>query len=133
MNRAMKGTDHVFSLEPQGLEKMVRDLRRTRLALGDGTKRTYPSEYDPVMKMSKKIVAARDLPAGAVLATSDLALKSPGGDGMQPYELDGVIGATLRQPLAFDMPLTFEHIEVATLKQAPRPYEQLEGAQGLAV
>ena len=27
LNRAMKGTDHAFSLEPQGLRKLVRDLR----------------------------------------------------------------------------------------------------------
>ncbi|NEO49324.1 MAG: N-acetylneuraminate synthase, partial [Moorea sp. SIO4A3] len=32
LNRAMKGTDHAFSLEPTGLRKMVRDLRRTRQA-----------------------------------------------------------------------------------------------------
>ena len=31
-----KGTDHRFSLEPVGLRKLVRDLQRTRLALGDG-------------------------------------------------------------------------------------------------
>ena len=36
LNRAMKGTDHRFSLEPVGLRKLVRDLQRTRLALGDG-------------------------------------------------------------------------------------------------
>ena len=29
LNRAMKGTDHAFSLEPVGLRKMVRDLERT--------------------------------------------------------------------------------------------------------
>ena len=38
LNRAMKGTDHRFSLEPVGLRKLVRDLQRTRLALGDGDK-----------------------------------------------------------------------------------------------
>ena len=27
LNRAMKGTDHAFSLEPTGLRKMVRDLK----------------------------------------------------------------------------------------------------------
>ena len=48
LNRAMKGTDHAFSLEPQGLEKMVRDLKRTRIALGDGTKaRTRASSGRP--------------------------------------------------------------------------------------
>ena len=43
LNRALKGTDHVFSLEPPGLRKLVRDLRRTSVALGDGTKNVIPS------------------------------------------------------------------------------------------
>ena len=67
LNRAMKGTDQAFSLEPQGMEKLVRDLRRTRAALGDGRKRMYQSEAEPATKMGKKLVAARDLPAGHVL------------------------------------------------------------------
>jgi sialic acid synthase len=110
LNRALKGTDHAFSLEPQGLRKLVRDLQRTRLALGDGTKNMYPSEAAPILKMSKKLVAARDLPAGHVLRREDVALKSP-GDGLPPYELDRVVGRTLRHPLAGEMALTFELLE----------------------
>jgi sialic acid synthase len=110
LNRAMKGTDHAFSLEPPGLRKLVRDLRRARLALGDGRKIVHPSEMAPITKMGKKIVAARDLPAGHVLQRDDLALKSP-GDGMPPYELDRVIGRTLRHPLVEEMALTFELLE----------------------
>ena len=110
LNRAQKGTDHVFSLEPQGLRKMVRDLKRARLALGDGTKTTHPSEVAPLTKMSKKIVAARDLPAGHVLGEGDLALKSP-GDGIPPYELERVLGSTLRRPLLEDESVTFELLE----------------------
>ncbi len=110
LNRAMKGTDHAFSLEPQGLRKMVRDLERTRLALGDGTKTMYQSEAAPILKMSKKIVAARDLPAGHRLERQDLALKSP-GDGLPPYELDRLIGRTLRHPVGEEMALTFELLE----------------------
>jgi len=59
LNRAMKGTDHAFSLEPVGLRKLVRDLKRTRVALGTGEKTCYPSEQVPVQKMGKKLVAAR--------------------------------------------------------------------------
>jgi N-acetylneuraminate synthase/sialic acid synthase len=110
LNRAMKGTDHRFSLEPVGLQKMVRDLRRARAAMGDGTKTMYVSESEPISKMSKKIVAARDLPAGHLLRAEDLALKSP-GDGLPPYELERVIGRTLGHPLAADASLTFEHLE----------------------
>jgi len=110
LNRAMKGTDHAFSLEVPGLSRLVRDLRRTHVALGDGTKKMYPSESDPALKMGKKLVAARDLPAGQSLAEDDIALKSP-GDGLPPYELDRFIGRTLRHPVGEDTALTFELLE----------------------
>jgi sialic acid synthase len=110
LNRALKGTDHRFSLEPQGLRKMVRDLRRTRVALGDGTKTMYASETEPIIKMAKKLVAARDLPAGHRLTADDVALKSP-GDGLPPYELDRLVGRTLRHPVREDTSLTFELLE----------------------
>jgi N-acetylneuraminate synthase/sialic acid synthase len=107
LNRAWKGTDHAFSLEPVGLRKMVRDLDRTRLAMGDGAKRVYASEVAPITKMGKKLVAARALPAGHVLAPEDIRLKSP-GDGLPPYELHNVLGSTLLQPLDEDDELTYQ-------------------------
>lgn len=110
-NRAAKGTDHPFSLEPVGLRKLVRDLERVRVALGDGTKRVHASEEGPIVKMSKKLVAARDLPTGHVLGPADVALKSP-GDGLPPHMLDVVIGRTLLRPLKSDDP-----IELAALGQ----------------
>ena len=64
LNHTWKGTDHAFSLEPIGFKKMVRDLQRLRVAMGDGVKRTYDTEVNPLIKMGKKLVAARDLPAG---------------------------------------------------------------------
>ena len=116
LNRAMKGTDHVFSLEPQGLRKLVRDLRRVELALGDGTKNMYPSESEPAMKMAKKLVAATDLPAGHTLREEDVAAKSP-GDGLPPYELERIVGRTLRHPVSADSTLTFELLEEPVLKE----------------
>ena len=110
LNRAWKGTDHAFSLEPVGLRKMVRDLDRTMVALGDGQKKVHPSETSPIMKMGKKIVAARALPSGHLLAFEDLALKSP-GDGLQPYEMDNVIGRSLIQPVSEDDEITFQMLK----------------------
>jgi sialic acid synthase len=111
LNRASKGTDHSFSLEPVGLRKLVRDLQRVRVALGDGAKKVYPSEEGPILKMSKKLVAARDLPTGHVLRPEDVALKSP-GDGLPPHMLEVVIGRTLLRPLRAD-----DTIQLAALGQ----------------
>ena len=107
LNRAMKGTDHSFSLEPVGLKKMVRDLSRARIALGDGIKHTYESEKKPLLKMGKSIVATRDLPEGHVLSSDDLAIKSP-GSGLPPYELEKVLTRRLRKSVAADEMLSWE-------------------------
>ena len=110
LDRVLKGTDHRFSLEPQGLRKMCRDLSRLHVAMGDGTKKIYESEAAPAVKMAKKLVAARDLPAGHVLEPDDVAMKSP-GDGLAPYEFERVIGRRLTRPLIEDEALRFEVLE----------------------
>ena len=47
--RDMYGSDQSASLEPVGLERLVRDIRALNLIMGDCVKRIYPSEI-PVMK-----------------------------------------------------------------------------------
>jgi N-acetylneuraminate synthase/sialic acid synthase len=107
LNRAMKGTDHAFSLEPLGLRKMVRDLERTRRAMGNGVKKVFESEKAPILKMGKSLVVARDLPPGHVLRAEDIVMKSPAG-GIPPFELDKVLGRAIATPLHQDDFLTFE-------------------------
>jgi N-acetylneuraminate synthase/sialic acid synthase len=75
--------------------------------MGDGIKRTYDSEVNPITKMGKKLVAARDLPAGHMIRREDVAIKSP-GDGLQPYEMDKVIGRVTRMALKEDDDITYE-------------------------
>ena len=101
LNRAQKGTDHGFSLEPPGLTKMVRDLRRVKVALGDGEKVMYASEEAPITKMGKSLVAAHDLPKGHVITELDLAMKSPGG-GLPPNELENLCGKVLTVDMSED-------------------------------
>lgn len=113
LNRAWRGTDHAFSLERPGLSKMVRDLERVRAAMGDGVKRTYPSEVAPIYKMSKKLVAARDLEAGTLLTEADIAARSPGDpDALRPFELSKLIGKKLITPLKADQALSWGSVGV---------------------
>jgi sialic acid synthase len=111
LNHAWKGTDHAFSLMPDGMRKLVRDLRRVPVALGDGVKRRLPSEERPLLKMGKKLVAARSLDAGHVLAEDDVAIKSPADGGLPPYELERLVGRRLRRPLAVEENVTLEDLE----------------------
>lgn len=110
LNRTLKGTDHAFSLEPGGLRRVVRDLKRTRIAMGDGAKSAYDSEKVHLHKMGKKLVAVRELPAGHVLSPDDLTFKSP-GDGIPPYELDNLVGKTIRRALKRDEALSLSDLD----------------------
>jgi N-acetylneuraminate synthase/sialic acid synthase len=113
LNRAQRGTDHAFSLEPTGLAKLVRDLRRARLALGDGEKRPLDCEASALAKMGKKLVAACDLESGHVLTREDVAFKSPAG-GLAPSELAKVLGKKLTRSLASEENLDFKDLTDAS-------------------
>ncbi|HXG70636.1 MAG TPA: N-acetylneuraminate synthase family protein [Gemmatimonadaceae bacterium] len=110
LNHTWKGTDHALSLEPTGMQKMIRDLQRVRVALGDDVKRVLPSEAGAIGKMGKKLVASRRLPGGHRLTAADVSIKSP-GDGLAPTELDQVLGRRTRGPLEPDDNITLELLD----------------------
>jgi sialic acid synthase len=116
INHAWKGTDHAFSLMPEGMRKLVRDLQRVPGALGDGVKRPLAIEEGPIRKMGKKLVAARDLVEGHVLTADDIAIKSPADGGLPPYELDRIVGLRLRRPLRHE-----ENVAIADLEPVEEP------------
>lgn len=109
LNRAWKGTDHAFSLAPEGMRRMVRDLHRARMALGSPEKRRLDVEYGPMFKMKKKLVAARVIRAGHVLTREDISIKSP-GDGLPPYQLENLLGKTTRIAISEDQNIRFEDL-----------------------
>ena len=109
LNRSLKGTDHAFSLEPPGLTKLVRDLKRAKLALGDGVKKIYENEIAPITKMSKSIVSKRFLGVGHQLTIEDVEFRSPGG-GLPPSSLDLILGKRLLVPLNEYEPINLDNL-----------------------
>lgn len=110
LNRSWKGTDQSFSLEPEGLRKLIRNLNRIPVLLGSSDKQLLESEKRPLKKMAKTLVAKTDLSAGQILTEADIAIKSPGG-GLPPYELDNLIGKVLIKKLKEDDHILFEDVK----------------------
>ena len=54
LDRAMWGSDQAASVEPTGLQKLVRDIRVVERALGDGVKKVYESELKPMQRLRLK-------------------------------------------------------------------------------
>jgi N-acetylneuraminate synthase len=53
LDRTMWGSDQAASLEPEGLRRLVRDIRNVELALGDGVKRVFPGEEAPRRRLRR--------------------------------------------------------------------------------
>jgi len=53
LDRAMWGSDHAASLEPNGLNRLVRDIRNLPICLGNGEKRVFESEIPILQKLRR--------------------------------------------------------------------------------
>ena len=54
LDRAMWGSDQAASLEPNGMQRLVRDIRLIETSLGDGEKRLYEREV-PIMEKLRRV------------------------------------------------------------------------------
>jgi len=91
LNRQMKGSDHQSSLEPDGLWRMVRDIRNVEIALGQLHK-IVPDEVASFKnKLERSIATKKDIEKGQILTVNDLCMLSP-GDGLKWNEKDLLIG-----------------------------------------
>jgi len=71
-NRCNKGSDHSFSLEPEGFRKFCRDIHRSKVLLTEADYEGLGSE--PVFKkLGKSLVANDFIPAGAQFTTDNLS------------------------------------------------------------
>lgn len=109
-NRANKGTDHKFSLEPIGMKKLVRDLHRINESLGNGQKKLEEWEISARKKLGKSLYVNGNVKKGDLITIENIAIKSPGMEGIPPYELDNIIGKRYNKDLIDEQPITFNDI-----------------------
>ena len=110
IDRTMRGSDHAASLEPGGLQKMIRDIRHVELALGSENKEILPEEIPIREKLAKSLVSAVPIPRGSSLSRSMLTTKGP-GTGVSPARMQEVIGKRVRRDLPEDVVIHEEDIE----------------------
>jgi len=108
--RHMKGTDHACSLEPDGLRRIVRDIRNMEVALGDGVKHVPPAVEGAKAKLRRSLVSKCEIPAGTVLTEEMLCLKSP-GTGLMWRERTEITGKAAARDIPADVTLRLEDFE----------------------
>ncbi len=91
LDRNMKGTDHSGSLGPDGIYRMVRDIRNVEMALGSKDIFISNSISETKVKLERSIASVRDIKEGEIILETDLHLLSP-GDGFKWTDRKSIIG-----------------------------------------
>ncbi|MCE5268680.1 MAG: N-acetylneuraminate synthase family protein [Planctomycetaceae bacterium] len=110
LGRHLKGTDHACSLEPDGLRRVVRDIRNMEMALGTGEKIVPTSIVGAKAKLCRSLVSNRSIPRGTVLTEDMLCLKSP-GTGLAWRERNKLLGKRARRDVPENVLLVSEDFE----------------------
>ena len=113
LDRTMKGGDHAASLEPQGFEKMVRDIRAVEDAMGSSQKEIQKSEKPVFKKLGKSIVSAINITSGTPITAEMLTTKGP-GTGISPMRIKEIIGKISTRDIAADQVIMEEDIQWIT-------------------
>jgi len=104
LDRTMDGPDHAASLEPQGFEKMVRDIRQTALALGTGEEKFFSrGEILNREVLGKSLVAARRIEPGETIVAEMVTVKGP-ALGLSPQRYPELLGRVAERVIEADEP-----------------------------
>jgi sialic acid synthase len=111
LNRAMKGTDHAFSLEFVGLKKTIEYLSNAKKAFGSSSKHQMKEEKEKLKKQVKSIVVSKNILSGKKINIQDVSFKVNGGDGLDPSYLNKIIGKRIKNKLLKDDPILTSNLK----------------------
>jgi sialic acid synthase len=110
LNRAWKGTDHSFALEPDGFRKFVRDIKRVRHMLPPKPAEEIGAER-VFKKLGKSLIALRDIRKGEQLTLDNLSGRIFREQFIPVRESNRVIGKTAKRDIAQGQAILFEDLE----------------------
>ncbi len=93
IDRQMKGSDQACSLGPEGINRMIRDIRLAERWLGEESLFIDTCVAESKLKLERSIATNRKLNRGDIILEKDLHLLSP-GDGFKWAQKDLIIGKT---------------------------------------
>ena len=91
IDRCMKGTDQAGSLGPDGVNRMIRDIRVAEMWLGEEDLYIDNSVAVSKEKLERSIATINEVKTGEILSENNLHMLSP-GDGYKWSQLNEVVG-----------------------------------------
>lgn len=120
ISRSLKGSDHAGSLGPEGVLRMVRDIRHVEVALGTGDISYQPTVKATKEKLERSIASRRAIKVGETITEEDIHLLSP-GTGLSWSQRQKLIGRRAKVNIAKDELITPAQLSAKVTKRESVP------------
>ena len=109
LDKKMEGPDHILSLEPDELKRMIFNIRQIEECLGDGVKQASTNEISTLIRFRKTMYSSVDIAKGEKIKPEHITYKGPAYGLYAKYE-DLVVGSIAKDDIAADTPITWDLI-----------------------
>jgi len=111
INRALKGTDYISSLNPDELKQLVLDIRNLEKIFGEGKFMLSDNEKKYRESMKKFIVASKDMNINEKITFDKISFKRTTKPGILPKDIKKILGKKIKRKIKKDDLITIDTVK----------------------
>lgn len=110
LDKKMEGPDHSFSIDPNGLKDLMKQIRTIEEIKGDGEKIPRRSELEGRYFIRTSITTRNPIKKGETFSKENLGIKRP-AEGIEPKYYEQILGRKAKRDLDLDSAIKWEDLE----------------------
>jgi len=110
LDKTLPGNDHYHSMDPNDLEKFIKNIKLLEKIIGEEEKKPLETEATSIKYARRSIVAKKKIPKGTVIERDMLTFKRP-GTGISPKFIDKIIKRKARRDIKKDEIVRWDDFE----------------------
>ena len=110
LDKKMEGPDHSFSIDPNGLKVLMKQIRTIEEIKGDGEKIPRRSELEGRYFIRTSITTRNPIKKGETFSKENLGIKRP-AEGIEPKYYEQILGRKAKRDLDLDSAIKWEDLE----------------------
>lgn len=109
LDKKMKGPDHSFSIDPEGLKTLASQLKMINKMKGNGIKTPRESELKMRSAIRKSLTAKKKIKQGEILIPELISIKRP-AEGIEPKYFQQIVGKKATKDIEEDAAIRWHDI-----------------------
>lgn len=109
LDKTLPGNDHYHAGDPEDFRRAIHNFEWIGRVQGSGEKKVLKCEEIPRKEARRSLVLTRDMRKGEIIASDDVMAKRP-GYGIAPYNMNIVVGRSVKMDLEEDTILTWDMV-----------------------